>query len=77
MTQIRKLRTITERVERILDEAVGRDLSQWEKDRLNEWRTLAFGSAKQLAVVDNIGRRLLGDDEWDGFIVVDNAVGEG
>jgi hypothetical protein len=58
MSNVKRLMLLSERIALIQAEAVGRDLSQWEKDRLSDWKQLAWGSPKQNTIVDNIGQRL-------------------
>ncbi len=56
--QVTRRMLLSERIAAIQAKAVGRDLSQWERDRLREWSTLTWGSPKQSALVDAIGHRL-------------------
>lgn len=47
-----------------LIQLAGDVLTQWERDRLAEWTELSFGSRKQEVVVDRIGARLYGTENW-------------
>lgn len=65
---IRHLQTFKEKIAKIDFEAVGSDLTSWEKERLKEWASLSCGSQKQNAIVDKIGARVMGKDNWDEFL---------
>ena len=65
---IRHLQTFKEKIGKIKAEAVGTELTSWEKERLKEWEELSCGSQKQNAIVDKIGARVMGEELWADFM---------
>lgn len=65
---VRHLQTFKEKLAKIKLEAMGTELTSWEKERLKEWEQLSCGSPKQNAIVDKIGARVMGQEAWDEFM---------
>lgn len=59
------------KVKKILAEISGvvsqYNVTSWELQRLREWESLSFGSPKQNEIVDKIGRKVFGEEEWNDY----------
>lgn len=59
--------TIPERIKAINDECAGvwaeSGVTSWERDRLEEWRQRTFLTEKQEQVLEQIEKKVFGDDD--------------